>query len=161
MALTDSQLETLKKELERIQENCLYSAQGYFEAAKSAELWGRLMVFIPACITAISGFATAVGGSKSFGAFSAVAGAIAATASFLGSSKKATDFLASARSYTALRHKVHSETSFLTPEADYTVVEAVAREFNSEYVRITTTDVPMPNRFFEKAQRRIDQGAVE
>ncbi|WP_416475503.1 hypothetical protein [Streptomyces sp. LKA04] len=154
-------MEAIEKELKRIQENCLYSAQGYFEAAKSAELWGRLMVFIPACITAVAGIVTATGGARSFGAVSAVSGAVAATASFLGSSKKATDFLASARSYTGLRQKVHTEISFLNAESDYAALERTARSFSDEYVRISATDVPMPNRFFEKASKRIGQGSAE
>ncbi|MEE1837450.1 hypothetical protein [Streptomyces sp. SP17KL33] len=161
MAITDAELDRIKKELERLQENCLYSAQGYFEAAKSSELWGRLMVFIPACVTATAGFFTAVGGGRSFGAFSAVGGAVAATASFLGSSKKSTDFLASAHSYTALRNKLHLEINLLSSESDYSAMEVKVREFNTEYVRISTTDVPMPNRFFEKARARIRGNLVE
>ncbi|MFF3359500.1 hypothetical protein ACFYWN_44650 [Streptomyces sp. NPDC002917] len=42
MSTSDTPFESIKTELARIQSNCLYTAQGYFEAAKSAEKWGRL-----------------------------------------------------------------------------------------------------------------------
>jgi hypothetical protein len=158
--MNDTQLQQVQGELERIQSNCLYNAQAYFEAAKSAELWGRLMVFLPACVTAISGVLVAVGAGKEFGALSAAAGAIAATASFLGNTKKATDFLASARSYTALRHKLHSELSFLGPEGDFASAQERAREFNDEYIRVAAADIPVPNKKFAKASKRIEQGAA-
>ncbi|MGF1339558.1 hypothetical protein ACQSMD_05450 [Streptomyces flavovirens] len=158
--MSDVQLQQVQEELKRIQSNCLYNAQAYFEAAKSAELWGRLMVFLPASVTAVTGLLVAVGAGKEFGALAAVAGAVAATASFLGSTKKATDFLASARSYTALRHKVHSELSFLRPEVDFVMVQERAREFNEEYIRIAATDIPVPNNKFAKASKRIERGAA-
>ncbi|MFJ4838003.1 hypothetical protein [Streptomyces sp. NPDC088746] len=160
MSISDAQLQQVKEELQRIQGNCLYNAQAYFEAAKSAELWGRLMVFLPASVTAITGVLVAVGAGKEFGALAAVAGAVAATASFLGNTKKAADFLASARSYTALRHKVHSELSFLRPEVDFDSARERAREFNHEYIRIAATDIPVPNKKFTKASKRIEQGAA-
>ncbi|MFD4915962.1 SLATT domain-containing protein [Streptomyces virginiae] len=161
MMMTESQIDQARTELERIKGNCLYSAQAYFEAAKSAELWGRLMVFLPACVTAISGLLLALGIDRKYGAISATAGAIAATASFLGSTKKATDFLSSARSYTVLRHKVHSELSFLDEQSDFSATKEKAQELNSEYMRIAAADTPVPNRHFTKAVKRIEQGAAD
>ncbi|MEV5457684.1 SLATT domain-containing protein [Streptomyces cellulosae] len=162
MALTDSQHDSLKEQLESLHGSCLYSAQAYFEAAKRAELWGRLMVFLPACVSAVSGFMASVGsGSKSFwGAVAAIAGSIAATASFLGATKKATDFLSSARSYTILRHKVKLELRFLSADAGVSFQETRGRveELNNEYTQIVASDVPVPNRSFNAASNRIRQG---
>jgi hypothetical protein len=163
MSTSDTQFESIKTELMRIQSNCLYTAQGYFEAAKSAEKWGRLMVFIPACVTAISGFLVAVkvGPGVFFSGLGAVAGAIAATAAFLGSPKKAADHLASARAYTALKHRVDTEISLMTEASDLAALEARTRELSTDYVRITSTDTPMANRFYEMARQRIQQGSAE
>jgi hypothetical protein len=163
MSTSDTQFESIKTELKRIQSNCLYTAQGYFEAAKSAEKWGRLMVFIPACVTAISGFLVAVkvGPGVFFSGLGAVAGAIAATAAFLGSPKKAADHLASARAYTALKHRVDTEISLMTEASDLAALEARTRELSTDYVRITSTDTPMANRFYEMARQRIQQGSAE
>ncbi len=163
MSTSDTQFESIKTELKRIQSNCLYTAQGYFEAAKSAERWGRLMVFIPACVTAISSFLVAVkvGPGVFFSGLGAVAGAIAATAAFLGSPKKAADHLASARAYTALKHRVDTEISLMTEASNLAALEARTRELSADYVRITSTDTPMANRFYEKARQRIQQGSAE
>lgn len=160
MPLTDAQNDSLKEQLESLHGNCLYSAQAYFEAAKRAELWGRLMVFLPACISAISGFMVSVGPKSFWGALAAVAGSIAATASFLGTTKKATDFLSSARSYTILRHKVKLELRFLSADSEVSFQEARSRveQLNNEYTQVVANDVPVPNRSFNVASNRIDQG---
>lgn len=158
VALNDEQFEAIKNEFERIQENCLYSAQAYFEAAKRAEFWGRLMVFVPACVSALSGFMSAMNKTPTWGAVSAVAGAVAATASFLGATKKAADFQSSARSYTSLRHNVHVEIALLSTARDWIDAQSTLRSLNSSYVQIVSTDVPMPNRAFNVARKRIQQG---
>ncbi|MFF8432682.1 MULTISPECIES: hypothetical protein [Streptomyces] len=148
----------MKGEYSRIQENCLYSAQAYFEAAKRAEFWGRLMVFLPACVAALSGFMSAMNKTPTWGAVSAVAGAVAATASFLGTTKKAADFQSSARSYTALRHNVHVEMALLSTDRDWAEAQSTLRSLNSSYVQIVSTDIPVPNRAFGVARNRIQQG---
>ena len=160
MTLTDSQHDSLKEQLESLHGSCLYSAQAYFEAAKRAELWGRLMTFLPACVSAISGFMASVGPKSFWGAVAAVAGSIAATASFLGATKKATDFLNSARSYTILRHKVKLELRFLSADSGVSFQEARVRveKLNNEYTQIVASDVPVPNRSFNIASDRIEQG---
>ncbi|MFH8885833.1 hypothetical protein [Streptomyces californicus] len=121
------------------------------------------MVFIPACTAAISGFLVAikVGPGVFFSGLVAVAGAIAATAAFLGSPKTAADHLASARAYTALKHRVDTEISLMTGASDLAALEVRTRELSADYVRITTTDTPMANKFYEKARRRIQQGSAE
>lgn len=160
MSLTDSQFNALKTQLELMHENCLYSAQAYFEASKRAELWGRLMVFIPACVSAVSGFMSSFGNRAFWGGIAAVAGAVAATASFLGATKKASDFLISARAYTILRHKVKLEIQFLSQDADYGEIRRRVEELNTEYTQIVASDVPVPNRSFNLASRRIEEGAA-
>ncbi|TYC71364.1 SLATT domain-containing protein [Streptomyces sp. CB01881] len=156
--LTQDQCDSLRAQLEEMHENCLYSAQAYFEAAKRAERWGRLMIFIPACASAISGFMTALASRPIWGAVSAVSGAVAATASFLGGTKKSADFLSSARSYTILRHKVKLELQMLSPDAGIDIIRDSIRSLNAEYLQIVSTDTPVPNRSFELARRRIQQG---
>ncbi|MFF5980370.1 SLATT domain-containing protein [Streptomyces olindensis] len=156
--MNDEQYDSVKGELERIRENCLYSAQAYFEAAKRAELWGRLMVFIPACISAVSGFMSALHETPTWGALSAVAGSVAATASFLGATQKAADFQASARAYTALRHKVQLEIGLITKDHSWDQAQDSLRSLSAAYVQIVATDIPVPNRSFNIARKRIHQG---
>lgn len=162
MSLTDAQRDSLEEQLKSMHENCLYSAQAYFEASKRADLWGRLMVFVPACLSAVSGFMTSFGSRPLWGALSAVAGAVAATAAFLGTTKKAADFLSSARAYTILRHKINLELRFLSVDAELNFQDARSRveDLNIEYTQIVSADAPVPNRSFSVASRRIDQGAA-
>lgn len=154
------QSNAIKTELERLHENCLYSAQAYFEAAKQAELWGRLLVFIPACVSTVCGVMTSVDSWKFWGAMGAVCGAIAATGSFLGSTKRATDFLSSARAYTVLRHKIKLALNLLSIDQDFVDAQAQVTEFSNEYTQIVASDFPVPNRSFNLASRRISQGAA-
>lgn len=156
--MNPNQFTAIKRELERLEENCLYSAQAYFEAAKRAELWGRFMVFIPACAAAVSGFMSATTKQDFWGAISAVAGAVAATASFLGTTKKAADYQVSARSYTALRHRLRLEIGLLSEGGDFRAMEEMLRAHSATYTQIVQNDVPVPNRSFSIARERIRQG---
>ncbi|MFH8479741.1 hypothetical protein [Streptomyces sp. NPDC018055] len=136
-----------------------YSAQSYFEAAKSAEFWSRVIVFIPALISAFAGVLSAVYAVKLGGSISAMAGAIAATASFMGSSKQVSSFKESARKYTALRHAAQLEISLLSSKTEQER-EEIVRVLSDMRSKIVATDDPVPNRFFEKASRRIDSGVT-
>ncbi|MEU3720478.1 SLATT domain-containing protein [Streptomyces californicus] len=162
MPLTEVQSNSLGEQLESLHGNCLYSAQAYFEAAKRAELWGRLMIFLPACVSAVSGFMSYIGPKPFWGALAAIAGSVAATASFIGATKKATDFLNSARSYTVLRHKVKLELRFLLADSGVSFEEARGRveKLNNDYTQIVASDIPVPNRSFNVASKRIEQGAA-
>ncbi|MFF9819298.1 hypothetical protein [Streptomyces sp. NPDC014006] len=40
-------------------------------------------------------------------------------------------------------------------------MSARARELNADYVRITANDIPLPNRFFDQASKRIERGVAE
>ncbi|MDH6119328.1 hypothetical protein [Kitasatospora sp. GAS204B] len=143
--------------LKRLEIDALYSAQAYFEAAKSADFWGRFIVFFPAIISAASGIATAIFSIKFGGALSATSGAVAATASFIGSGKLAASYRESARQYTALRHNARLEASIgLSRAAEE--LEQVVRSLNKVRESIVAKDEPVPNRLFRRASRRIGAG---
>lgn len=84
MALSRQEIEPYTSQLNNLSEDAGYSAQSYFEAAKAAEFWGRAIVFVPALLGAVAAIIVALGGTREWGAVGAVAGAVAATASFLG-----------------------------------------------------------------------------
>ncbi|QDY77746.1 hypothetical protein [Streptomyces qinzhouensis] len=156
--MDQEQLESIRGELERLSEGCLYSAQAYFEAAKRAEFWGRLMIFLPACISAVAGFMSALRKEEVWGAISAVSGSVAATAAFLGTTKKAADFQLSARSYTILRHRLILESRILSIGDDLQESQEKLRSLGDAYMQIVANDVPVPNRSFSLARKRIHQG---
>ncbi|WP_189274574.1 SLATT domain-containing protein [Kitasatospora griseola] len=156
--MTQEQTDLLKAQLQEMHENCLYSAQAYFEASKRSERWGRLMIFLPACASATAGFMSALASRPIWGAVSAVAGAVAATASFLGGAKKSVDFLGSARAYTVLRHKIKLELQLISQVEEMDRIMEKVRILNDEYLQIVSTDSPVPNRSFELARKRIQRG---
>ncbi|MEV7807418.1 SLATT domain-containing protein [Microbispora sp. NPDC088329] len=147
-------------ELQELYTDATYSAMTYFEAAKSAELWGKVLVFVPALVSSLSGLLVALGQPGKWGAASAVAGAVAATAAFLGADRKAPSYKDSARQFTVLRHraKMESKLSFDQPSTD--ALNSVVRGLRAEYESIVSKSEPTPNRAFAKAQRRIDSGAT-
>lgn len=159
MTNKDKDLDPYRLALDNIYENSTYSAQGYFEATKSAEFWGKVIVFVPAMVSAIAGILVALDYSKSWGAVSAAAGLVAATGSFLGSERKAPSFKESARSYTQLRHEVGT-TRTLASEKPSSDLAAAIEKYEERYCKIVSRDEPIPNRLFKKANRRIKSNLV-
>ncbi|MCQ0023154.1 hypothetical protein M4914_09480 [Streptomyces somaliensis DSM 40738] len=160
MALSDNDIAPYAEEMERLKENSLYSAQAYFEAAKFSEAASRLFVFLPALVSAVAGAIIATGGAKVWGVASAVSGAVAATASYLGSDRKSASYRASARRYTGLRHKLAFEIRILAHKETISDVEEVTRALAAEYQGCVAADDPVPNFLYEKARKRINSNIV-
>jgi len=160
MAVTTTDAEPYLTQLKKLNEDASYSAQAYFEAAKSAEVWGRAIVFIPAVLGAVAALIVALGGPKEFGAAGAVAGAVAATASFLGSDRKASAFKDSARQFTRLRHRASLELDLLPRAETEAKLNSVVRALRKEYEDIVSVGEPVPGRAFRKAQGRIGSGVL-
>jgi hypothetical protein len=147
-------------QLRKLDEDATYSAQSYFEAAKSAEIWGRAIVFVPAVLAAVAALIVALGGAKEFGAAGAVAGAVAATASFLGTDRKASSFKDSARQFTRLRHRASLELDLAERSDGEASLNAVVRALRKEYEDVVSVGEPVPGRAFRKAQKRIGAGVL-
>ncbi|WP_143022312.1 SLATT domain-containing protein [Nonomuraea maritima] len=160
MPLDASIVEPYVRELEELYVDSTYSAMTYFEAAKSAELLGKVLVFVPALISSMSGLLVALGQTGRWGAVSALAGAVAATAAFLGSDRKAPSFKDSARQFTVLRHRAKMESNFALSRSSTVDLEAIVRELRGEYENIVSKSEPTPNRVFVRAQKRISSGAT-
>lgn len=161
MPISKEQAQPYIDVLERLYENATYSAQAYFEATKSAEFWGKTIVFVPAVASAVSGILTAFGFDKSWGAVSAVAGVIAATGSFLGAERKAPIFKDSARKYTQLRHQARLLQSLALERASTEQLAVEVERLGDSYQGIVAGDEPMPNRFFKRASNRIKTGVTD
>jgi len=148
------------RELERIHEDATFSAQTYFEAAKSSSFWGKSIVFIPSIAAAIAAFLVALDAPKQLTAVGAVASAVAATSSFLGSTRHAEYHLESAKEFTRVRHAARLEISLASPDVGSDNLEARLRKLRDEYDSIVSKTIPAPNRFFRRAQRRLNRGAL-
>ncbi|MFG1952841.1 hypothetical protein [Micromonospora sp. NPDC048830] len=150
----------LVKELDRLYEDCSYSSQTYFEAAKSAEFWGRTLVFGPAAAAALASLLVALGLSKQWGAVGAISAAIAATASFLGSDRRATALRDTARRFTTLRHLIRLERTLAISKTSEELQSSV-RALLDQYSSIAAANELASNRFFRKAQDRIRAGVLD
>ncbi|MEW2358269.1 hypothetical protein [Spirillospora sp. NPDC029432] len=147
-------------ELERLYEDASYSAQTYFEAAKSAAFWGKTFILFPALTSSASSFVVALGWSKSWGTLGAIAGAVAATAVFLGSDRRANSYLKSAKGFTDIRHAARLEMNLAQTTSEATELETRLRTLRSDYSAISSETDPASNRFFRKSQKRINRGVL-
>jgi hypothetical protein len=151
----------IQRELDRLYIDCKYSAQVHFEAAKSAELFGKLLVFIPAVVAAAASLLVALGQDRSLGGIGALAAAIAATATLLGPERKAPNYRQSARSYTRIRHAVRLERELLDESADLNAAERRLRKLRDDYAETLAIDEPTANRFYRRADKRIGAGVLD
>ncbi|MBP2476741.1 hypothetical protein JOF53_005613 [Crossiella equi] len=150
-----------EKQLRKISEDCQYSAQTYFEAAKIAEYWGRVVVFIPALLGALSGVFVALFGVRELGAVSAISGAVAATASFVGVDKRSSSFKDSAKGFTRLRHQASLELDLMGARSSVQELEDLVRSLRKDYEAIVSVTEPAPDRAFRKARSRICGGVLK
>lgn len=146
-------------ELDRMYEDSSYSAQTYFEAAKSAEFWGRAIVFLPALASSAASILVAIGESKQWSAVGAVAGAVAATSAFLGSNRKAKSLQEAGNRFTALRHSIRLERATAAKKGEEEL-EQIVRNLRADYNSVVAGNELVSNRFFKKADGRISSGVL-
>jgi hypothetical protein len=150
-----------KAEFDKLVVDANYSAQAYYEASKSADLWGRAIVFIPALLAAIASLLVALGFSKLWGVVGVLSAAVTATASLLGTQHRAAAFRVSGNCFTKIRHEARMwRDSFVqTQPADESVQEL--KKLRAEYAAaIDKIELPS-NRFFTKARNRIGDGVLD
>ena len=150
-----------KSEFGKLVEDANYSAQTYYEASKSADFWGKSIVFFPALLAAIASLLVTLGLSRLWGAVGAVSAAITATASFLGTRRQAAAFRASGNTFTKIRHEArmwHDSLVQIQPEDD--ILRAL-KELRKEYAS-AVDQIELPsNRYFTRAGKRIGQGVLD
>ncbi|WP_156096252.1 SLATT domain-containing protein [Amycolatopsis jejuensis] len=161
MAIESEVVEVYTSQMRKIYEDASYSSQAYFEAVKYAEMWGRAIVFVPAILGAIAGILVALNYPKEWGSVGAVAGTVAATASFLGTNRNSASFKVSAREFTKIRHKAALEISLASRQSTEIDLDNTLRSLRSSYDTIVETCEPVPSRPFAKAQKRIQKGVLE
>ncbi|MGI5212923.1 hypothetical protein [Plantactinospora sp. CA-290183] len=150
----------LRREFENLYEDCNYTSLTYFNAAKSADFWGKAIVFWPAVVSSIASLLVSLNQPKQWSALSAIASAIVATASYLGANKRADPLKDSAKKLTVLRHKVRLELA-LVMERDAENLETLVRDMRSEYAAIVSANELVPDRFFKRSQRQMQCGVLE
>jgi hypothetical protein len=147
-------------EFGKIAEDSSYSAQTYYEASKAAEFWGKSIVFVPALVASVSSLLIAFGESKLWGIPAAFSAAITATASFLGTQRRAASFRASGNNFTKIRHEAKmwhdSLVRIRTEDESFETLNNLRKEYASA---VDQVDIPS-GRYFAKAQARIKKGVL-
>ncbi|MEU5879457.1 SLATT domain-containing protein [Spirillospora sp. NPDC047279] len=147
-------------ELGKLCEDSSYSAQAYFEAAKSAEFWDKIIVFVPSLVAAVAALLVAVGEPRAWAALGAVSGAVAATASFVGTGKRAASYKETGRRFTKLRHDAALELSLVLKRSGDSELERKVRSLRKEYAEIVSSSDLVSNRLFKRAAKRVKAGVL-
>lgn len=158
--LSESEARPYVEELEKLCVDASYSAQAYFEAAKSAEFWDKIIVFIPSLLAAVASFSVAVGASRQWASVGAISGAVAATAAFVGVGKKAVSYKENGRHFTQLRHEAGLERSLALNGPDSAELERKVRALRQQYADAVSTSELISNRLFNRASKRIQSGIL-
>lgn len=158
--LSETEARSYMEELEKLCVDASYSAQAYFEAAKSAEFWDKVIVFVPSLLAAIAAFSVAIGAARQWASVGAISGAVAATASFVGVGKKAVSYKETGRRFTQLRHEAGLERSLALDAADIADLESKVRALRQEYADAVSSGELIPNRLFNRAAKRIKSGVL-
>lgn len=157
--------ENIKKELQRIEEDSLYSAKGHFYAAQLWELF-NLSVGIPLAVL------SAVAGASAFSDFpyhGTVAGVIAllvsiitAISTTINPSKKAALHHTSGNQYNSLKNDARIACSIeLENITDDEKATKILKEYNSRRNELNKTCPQIPKWAFNKAKNGIMNGEAD
>ena len=151
--------EAIARECSRVEEDCLYSAKGSFEAARS---WGHvhLMVGIPtALIAAVAGVSAFNDYPEFAGALAVLVAVLSSISTFLNPSEKAQAFSQAGNRYNALKvrarflREVTGRTA-VTPEEQ----AAELKEILAEKDKLSQESPIIPRHAFESARKGIEAG---
>lgn len=149
----------IARECSRVEEDCLYSAKGSFEAAR---IWGHvhLMVGIPtALIAALAGVSAFNDYPELAGAMAVLAAGLSSISTFLNPSEKAHAFSQAGNRYNALRGRARflrevTGLTAATPEEQ----AAELKEILAGKDKLSQESPIIPRRAFERARKGIEAG---
>lgn len=156
-----SHADLYQPEFDRLYEDASYSAQTYYEASKSAEFWGRAIVYVPALVASVTSLLVILGLTKLWAIGGVTAGIVSATSSFLGAQTKASAFRQSGNAFTKLRHEARMWRDALVEVRPEQEAFEELNKLRTEYAQIVDGIQLPSNRFFKKAHRRISEGILQ
>jgi hypothetical protein len=149
----------MAREAERIEEDCIHSAKGHYEAART---WGRwnLGLGIPAAV---------LGGLAGVSAFSeleivagmlaTVAGALTAVLTFLKPSDKASVHQSAGSRYNSVKNRARMFREIELPQGgDARRLTRALRRLGAERDELNQVSPEIPRPAFERARRGIGEG---
>jgi hypothetical protein len=153
--------ELYKEEFNKLYLDSSYSAQMYYEASKSSEIWGRAIVFIPALLAATASLLVILGLSRLWGVAGAVSAIVSATSSYLGAGHRASTFRECGNAFTKIRHEARMWRDTLVSTQSQDECLAALKQLRGAYATVVDK-VELPNnRFFKKTDRRISEGVLD
>lgn len=152
----------LAREAMRVEEDCLFSAKGHFEASSQ---WKRihLWIGIPATILAAVAGASLIIDHVNFGAILAVAVAIlSGLATFLNPSEKAAAHHSSGTSFNKLKNQARVFREIDLPGPDTTEnLSFRLKSICADRDNLNAVSLQIPRQAFERARRGIESGEAE
>lgn len=149
------------KECCRVEEDCIYSSKGHFEASalwKRIHLWIGVPSAILAGIASISAFEenTLVAGTLAI-----LVAALGAIATFLNPSSKANEHHAAANSYLELRNRVRRFKNIELPGMEAQEAKERILTFGLQKDDLSSSTPQIPEWAFKKARKNIEDGQAE
>jgi hypothetical protein len=148
-------------ELERIEEDALYSAKGHFEAsADTHKLYVALglPVALISGVAGVSAFATFTKHNVVAGVLALIAAGLGAANTFLGPAVKAAAHSGFGSDYNTLRNRARLCRELLAADLSDTELRQRVVALSNERDALNKKAPPIPRRAFERARRGIEQG---
>lgn len=152
----------LKTECKKIEENCLYTGQTHFAiAARKERRATGWLVLAPSVVSAVSGFATALGAPNWVGAFAALAGVVSGVATFLGVTKEATAHELAGKLLTQLRDEARALRETYSADLSQEQFATEVRALGNRYRAFVASLPPTNDEDFESVRKKIRSGTFE
>jgi hypothetical protein len=145
-------------EARRVEEDCLYSAKGHFEAGRAwskAHLWIGLPSAILAAIASASAFQSA---EATAGILAAVVVALAALSTFLNPNERAVSHHTAGTRYNAIRNQARIFRTIELPMSTAADGPARLRELAQQRDDLNQASPQIPRWAFARARKAIESG---
>ncbi len=145
----------------RVEEDCIYSSKGHFEASalwKKIHLWIGVPSAILAGIASISAFEE---NTLLAGALAILVAALGAIATFLNPSSKSTEHHSAATSYLELRNRVRRFKNIELPGMDEQEGKERILLFGQQKDDLSSSTPQIPEWAFKKARKNIEEGQAD
>jgi hypothetical protein len=145
-------------ECQRIEDDCLYTAEAHYIIASAAGRMGFWVKFIPAFAASASGAALLNGAPDFIAWFSVIAGVAFALQSILNPDKKQEDHSQAGKCYTALKHESRALSETFYKEMDRNSFSVFVRILRERYNMILKLTPQTTIKSFEEGRNRVKAG---
>jgi len=151
----------INKECQRIEEDCIYSSKGHFEASscwKRIHLWIGIPSAIIAGVASVSAFEE---NTLLAGVLAILVAAMGAVSTFLNPSSKATEHNGAGNSYLGLRNRVRRFRNIELPGMNSDEAKERILAFGQQKDDLSSSTPQIPEWAFKKARANIEDGQAD